>query len=153
MAVCPNVVPAVWLTWPLAGLVRLPQSTAVEKKNTYVCTYSLLPEHTVLDRWEIKRTLTGRFIPRPHSISLTCVSTVSHQVVACVTTIGGGLSKCCSIGTNLAIGWVSQSATVHSCWRKDEHICIMYSICYQRLLGRYFMIVEQGWVNSVFIGE
>ena len=34
MAVCPNVVPAVRLTWPLAGLVRGPQSTAVKTKNT-----------------------------------------------------------------------------------------------------------------------
>ena len=34
----------------------------------------------------------------------------------CVTTVGGILSKCCpTSGTNLTIGWVSQSATVHNC--------------------------------------
>ena len=33
----------------------------------------------------------------------------------CVTTVGGILSKCPTSGTNLTIGWVSQSATVHNC--------------------------------------
>ena len=41
-----------------------------------------------------KHTLTGRGTPRPFSCSLTHASTVSHQVVACVTTVGGCLSKC-----------------------------------------------------------
>ena len=63
-----------------------------------------------------QHTLTGGDTPRPHSCSLTCVNVLSHQNVACVTTVGGCLSKCCSSRvTNLTIGWVSQSATVHSC--------------------------------------
>ena len=79
----------------------------------------------------IQHTLTGRFTPRPHSVSLTCASIVSHQVVACVTTVGGCLSKCCSSSvTNLSIGWVSQSVTVNHCWRKDDHITIMCHIQY-----------------------
>ena len=65
-------------------------------------------------------TLTGRCTPRPHSCSLTCASTVSHQVVACVTTVGGCLSKCCSRSEiNLAISWVSQTATVHNCLKGE----------------------------------
>ena len=41
---------------------------------------------------------------------------------ACITTVGGCLSKCCSSSvTNLAIGWVSQSATVHSC--QTRNVC------------------------------
>ena len=67
---------------------------------------------------QIQHTLTGRGTPRPHFHSLTCASTVSHQVVACVTTVGGCLSKCCSSGTNMAIGWVSQGTTSHNCWKK-----------------------------------
>ena len=34
VAVCPNVVSDVRSTWPLAGLVRLPQSTTVERRDT-----------------------------------------------------------------------------------------------------------------------
>ena len=65
-------------------------------------------------------TDASTFIPRPHSISLTHASTVSHQVVASITTVGDFLSKCCSIGmTNLAIGSGIgsgiQSSTVHNC--------------------------------------
>ena len=67
---------------------------------------------------QVRLTDAGRLIPRPHSISLTCASTVSHQLqsVACITTVGGCLSKCCSIGmTNLAIGSGIQSTTVYNC--------------------------------------
>ena len=61
-------------------------------------------------------TDAGRFIPRPDSISLTHASTVSHQVVASITTVGCCLSKCCSIGmTNLAIHSGIQSSTVNNC--------------------------------------
>ena len=64
-------------------------------------------------------TDAGRFPPRPHSISLTHVTTVSHQVVASITTVGCYLSECCSIGmTNLAIGSGIQSPTVYNCSMK-----------------------------------
>ena len=59
-------------------------------------------------------TCTGRCTPRPISCSLTSASTVSHQVVACVTTVDGCLSKSCSSSvTNLAVGWISQTAAVN----------------------------------------
>ena len=49
-----------------------------------------------------------RFSPRPYF--LTCASAVSHQAVACITTVGGCLFKRCSPSvTNLAISWASQS--------------------------------------------
>ena len=61
-------------------------------------------------------TLTVRCTPRPDTCILTCASTVSHQVVSCITTVGGSLSQCCSSSViNLAIDWISQSATVHNC--------------------------------------
>ena len=69
-------------------------------------------------RWYTQQnTVTGRCTPRPNSCSLTSTCTVSHQaVVACVTTVVGCLSKCCSSCViNLAIGWISQIATVHNC--------------------------------------
>ena len=56
-----------------------------------------LPSYDGVKAWE-QRTFTSRCTPRPHSCSLTSASTVSHQVVACVTTVGGCLSKCCSRG-------------------------------------------------------
>ena len=78
------------------------------------CWLVLLPHY--LKQPDIQHTLTGRCTPRPSPCSLTCASTVSHQVVACVTTVGGCLCKCCSSSvTNLAISWVSQRATVHNC--------------------------------------
>ena len=62
-----------------------------------------------------QHTLTSRCTPRPPH-SLTSANTASHQVVAGVTTVGGCLSKCCSSSViNLAIGWISQIITVHSC--------------------------------------
>ena len=75
-------------------------------------------------KYEIAYTLTGWCIPRPPSCILTSASTVSHQVVACVTTVGGYLSKCCSSSViNLATGWISQIATVHNC-QNEEYIVI-----------------------------
>ena len=72
--------------------------------------------HTYSQVW---LTDTGRLTPRPHSISLTYTSTVSHQVVASVTTVGCYLSQCCSIGmTNLAIRSGIQSSTVYNCGMK-----------------------------------
>ena len=61
-------------------------------------------------------TLTGGCIPRPQPCSLTCAITTSHQVVSCIATVVGSLSKCCSSSvSNTAIVWVSQRATIHSC--------------------------------------
>ena len=80
-----------------------------------------------------QHTLTGRYTSRPHSCSLTCASVVSHQSVACITTVGGCLSKCCSSSvTNLAIGWVSQIATVHNC-QKQIYDTYAYTYTYQRV--------------------
>ena len=63
-----------------------------------------------------QHTVTGGCTPRPHSCSLTCANTVPHQVVAYIATVGRSMSKCCSSSvTNSAIGWISQSTTVHSC--------------------------------------
>ena len=74
-------------------------------------------------------TCTGRCTPRPIPCSLTSASTVSHQVVACVTTVGGILSKCCSRSViNLAIGWISQIATVHNCEIRIHHVNLCYLI-------------------------
>ena len=68
-------------------------------------------------------TSAGRLIFRPIPCSLTCTSAVSHQVVACITTVDSCLFKCCSIGmTNSAIGSVIQRTTVYSCWMKVELI-------------------------------
>ena len=67
----------------------------------------------------------GRFISRPHSISLTCTSAVSYQDVAENTTVGGCLSECClSSVTNLAIGWSIQSPTVHNCHKERMCTCV-----------------------------
>ena len=75
-----------------------------------------------------KHTFTRRCTPRPILCSLTCASNVSHQVVACVTTVRGCLSKCCSSsGSNLTIGWVRQCATVHNYW-KERYIYTYSSI-------------------------
>ena len=64
----------------------------------------------------MQHTLTGRYTSRPHSCSLTSASTVSHQVIACITAVSGCLSKCCSSRvTKLTIDWTSQIATVHNC--------------------------------------
>ena len=72
--------------------------------------------------------MTDRCIFWPLSCSLTQASTVSHQVVASVTTVGGFLLKCCSSSvTDLAIGWNSQSATVHNC-RGLHHVNVSYLI-------------------------
>ena len=73
-------------------------------------------------------TLAGRCTSRPHSCSLTNASSTTAsnelQVEACITTVGGSVLICCSSSvTNLAIGWVSQIATVHHC-KLEEHICV-----------------------------
>ena len=71
----------------------------------------------------LQHTSTGRFAPRPLSCRLTRASTVSHQIVACVTAVGSCLLKCCSSRvTNLPIGWARQSATVHNC-QNMEYTC------------------------------
>ena len=76
--------------------------------------------HTYSQVW---LTDTGRLTPRPHSISLTHASTISHQVILRVTTVSGCLSKSCSIGmTNLAIGGGIQSSTVHNCSRPRKRV-------------------------------
>ena len=72
-----------------------------------------------------QHTLTGRCTLQPRSISLTCAKAVSLQVVACITTVGGSLSKCCSSSvTNLAIDGVCEGTTVHNCQKKE---CITYT--------------------------
>ena len=76
--------------------------------------------HTYSQVW---LTDTGRFTPRPYSISLTHASTISHQVIPRVTTVSGCLSKSCSIGmTNLAVGGGIQSSTVHNCSRPRKRV-------------------------------
>ena len=93
-------------------------------------------------------TFTGRCIPRPISFCLTSANTVSYLVVACVTTVGGYLSKCCSSTViNNAIRWISQSATVHNCQKcitsckinvtwyiithySYQHMCLVYENMY-----------------------
>ena len=70
----------------------------------------------------LQHTLTGRFAPRPLSCRLTCASTVSHQIVACVTAVGSCLPKCCSSVTNLAIGWISQDTAAHNCQNKQHNM-------------------------------
>ena len=75
-------------------------------------------------------TDAGRFIPRPDSISLTHASTVSHQVVASITTVACYISQCRSIGmTNLAIGSGIQSSTVYNCGMKESiYLYILYFV-------------------------
>ena len=99
-----------------------------------MCMMSSLSYRPHIYSHQVWLTDAGRLIPRPHSISLTCTSAVSHQVVACITTVGGCLFKCCSIGmTNSAIGSVIQRTTVYSCWMEVELIhdvhCIA-NVCY-----------------------
>ena len=78
----------------------------------------------------LQHTLTGRFAPRPLSCRLTFASTVPHQVVACITTVGGCLLKCCSSRvTNLAIGWISQDTTVHNCQNEEYNIYMHCASC------------------------
>ena len=92
----------------------------LHKSSAKLCTYNIICSMTC------SFTLTGRFTPRPHSCSLTCASTASHQSVACITSVGGCFSICCSSSvTNLANGsdYVSQSTTVHSC-QKEEHMTV-----------------------------
>ena len=79
-------------------------------------------------------TLTCRCTPRPHSCRETSASTASHSAVACIATVGGSPSICCSRSvTNSAIGWVSQSTTVHSC-EKEEHVFVDYVNCRMMLV-------------------
>ena len=66
---------------------------------------------------------------------MTCASTVSHQVVACITTVDSCLSKRCSSSvTNLAISWVSQSTTVHNYVKSWNTSCTWY-------VTRYFTVI------------
>ena len=115
--------------------------TQSELINKSFCTLRCSFTWHVLKR-QLQHTLTGRFTPRPHSCGMTCTSTVSYQVVACITTVGGCLSKGCSSSvTNLAIGWLSQSATVHVC-QKKRYIFIMF--LYQEMLGKLIAILLIG---------
>ena len=82
----------------------------------------------------IYSTLTGRSTPKPHSCSLTSLSTIYHQVVACIATVGGCLSKGCSSSVaNLAISWVIQSPTVHNCEKVKLYVHLV--LCQGRLHG------------------
>ena len=75
----------------------------------------------------MQHTLTVRFTPWPDSTSLTYTSAVSNQIVACITTVGGCLSVCCSSSViNSAIGWISQNTTVHNCQNNNKKVFIMY---------------------------
>ena len=64
---------------------------------------------------QVSLTLTGRFIPRPRSCSLTCASTVSYQVVAHITSVHGCLLECGFIDTYITIGGGIQSPTINNC--------------------------------------
>ena len=102
---CPSVLDSYWICVQKISThknIDVPAGVGAPPLNIQVLTYV--------------HTYTGRCIPRPISCSLTSASTVSHHVVACVTTVGGCLSKCCSRSvSNLAIDWISQTATVHNC--------------------------------------
>ena len=81
-----------------------------------MCMMSSLSYRPHIYSHQVWLTDAGRLILRPIPCSLTCTSAVSHQVVACITTVDSCLFKCCSIGmTNLAVGSVIQRTTVHSC--------------------------------------
>ena len=117
------------------GNYSMKYKTQSELINKSFCTLRSSFTWYVLKR-QLQHTLTGRFTPRPHSCGMTCTSTVSHQVVADITTVGGCLSKGCSSSvTNLAIGWLSQSTTVHVC-QKKRYIFIML-LCLENWL-RFF---------------
>ena len=92
--------------------------------DRYFRVYGICLAHThTVKIASLQHTLTGRFTPRPLSCSLTRASTVSHQIVACVTAVHGCLSECCSSRvTNLAIGWISQNTTVHNCQNEQHNI-------------------------------
>ena len=93
-AVQPRVVVLVWSTvlkglnpteGPACTVIPLPYSFKFTKyaRVKYILTSCLCI---------CLNTLTGRCTPRPISCSLTSASTVSHQVVARVTNVGGCLS-------------------------------------------------------------
>ena len=105
-----------------------------------MCMMSSLSYRPHIYSHQVWLTDAGRLIPRPILSSLTCTSAVSHQVVACITTVGGGLSECCSIEmTNSAVGSVIQRTTVYSCWIKVELLhdvhCIA-NVCYCQYTDR-----------------
>ena len=122
-AVQPRVVVLVWST-VLKGLnpTEGPASTVMQLPYSFKFTKYARVKYILTSCLCIcLNTLTGRYTPRPISCSLTSASTVSHQVVACVTTVGGCLSKSCSSSvTNLAIGWISQTAAVNC--QDEEYI-------------------------------
>ena len=65
-------------------------------------------------------TLTDRCTPRPYPCSLTHASAVSHQVVACITTVGGCLSESGSIGmSNFPIVWITLSTALYNCRKRN----------------------------------
>ena len=53
----------------------------------------------------------------PSKLHLQCpIAWNNHQVIACVTSVVGCLSKCCSSSViNPAIDWIRQTTTVHIC--------------------------------------
>ena len=111
----------VWLTYELhlqtSYIMVLPRQQFEE----YMLSYADIV--IIFAAWFNKvATCTGRCTARPHSCRLTSASAASHQVVACITTVVGCLSICCSTSvTNMTIGWVTQSATVLSC-QKGKYI-------------------------------
>ena len=71
---------------------------------------------SLLHTWQVF-WLTGavRFTPRPLSCSLTHASIVSHQVVACVTTVGGRLPNSSPSQTHISIYGLCQHLTNQGC--------------------------------------
>ena len=93
------------------------------------CVMQRCPDESVVHIHAYQCTLTGRFTPTPYSSRLTSTRTVSNQVIACITMVGGCLSKCCSSSViNLAIGWIIQSTTVHSCEKELDTPCMYIDI-------------------------
>lgn len=81
VAIFPNVVPAVSLTLPLAGLVREPQSTTVEGKNT---SKKLENDHTSNTRYERDVCRNGQGFVNLHPIShvyLICIRLSSEFIL------------------------------------------------------------------------
>lgn len=74
-----------------------------------MCLFKILDPPLCSFTWYVvklqqQHTLTSRCTSRPHSCGMTYTSTVSHQGVACITTVIGCLSKDCpSSVTNLTM--------------------------------------------------
>ena len=104
-----------------------------------MCTY--LPLVLVLNNYKLEISL---FECRTLHL-LGVLNKVAQSKEHCyITTVGGCLSKHSSSVSNLAIGWVSQSATAHSC---EKERC---NRPYEVAARHYFQVIHILLVEKYF---